>query len=428
MHGIATLFKKLRSRRGVEKSGIMLLSVGSRALGQLLLNKLIAVFAGPSGIAFLSQFHNLLAGLLIIPAEGVNRALVSLIPSAEADLQPKYRYAGFLWNMSFVLVAACLIFFLLPHLHFSDAGQDLRPNAYILAILVALHAFLLFQLNHFIISASIKHYTLFITLGQLIGFLLGLLGWWLGRLDYIIYLYFLGQALPNFFVWLYQWLHHNAGALSFIIPTGQYTASTFKKIAPFMLIALVSLIAGKLTDQFAMVQCNHLLGTGQLGLWQALVRISDLLIIPYATIMSGLAYPWLAKNLSNPAEVGRMIKRWLMILVGGGLAGFWVYKWMLPVLVIVVHSKSFLPAIAYADFQIIGDLLRLPAYLLGYLLLARQQTWTFLAMEMLSAISYVLLILFLPAQNDAGFFTLAYSIRMAIYLLAMLAVNKDYIR
>jgi PST family polysaccharide transporter len=220
----------------------------------------------------------------------------------------------------------------------------------------------------------------------------------------------------------------DSGAFQTIVPTGVFQLQAVKRIAPFMLIALVSLVAGKLTDQFAMLRCNHLLGTAQLGLWQALVRISDLLIIPYATVMSGLAYPWLAKNLNNPIEVSRMIRKWVVILLGGGVAGFWVYKWLLPVLIMLVHSKSFMPAVAYADFQIIGDLLRLPAYLLGYLLLARQQTWTFLAMEMLSAVSYVLLIIFLPGQIDAGFFTLAYSIRMGIYLLAMMVVNKDYIK
>jgi PST family polysaccharide transporter len=428
MPGIATIFKNLRNKRGVEKSGIMLISVGSRALGQLLLNKLIAVFAGPAGIAFLSQFHNLLAGLLIIPAEGVNRALVSLVPPATTEQKPKFIFAGFLWNVAFVCLAACLIFALLPQLHFSDAGQDLRPNPYILTALVGFHAFLLFQLNHFIINASIKLYTLFITLGQVTGIVLGLIGWWLGRLDLIIYLYFLGQALPNLVAWLYRWIVTDSGALQTIVPTGAYQLQAVKKIAPFMLIALVSLVAGKLTDQFAMLRCNHLLGTAQLGLWQALVRISDLLIIPYATVMSGLAFPWLAKNLNNPIEVSRMIRKWVVILLGGGVAGFWVYKWLLPVLIMLVHSKSFMPAIAYADFQIIGDLLRLPAYLLGYLLLARQQTWTFLAMEMLSAVSYVLLIIFLPGQIDAGFFTLAYSIRMGIYLLAMMVVNKDYIK
>src|SRR5687767_8364933 len=79
----------------------LLLSVGSRTLSALIINKLIAGQFGPQGITLLSHFQNLVTLATTIPIEGINMGLITYLSGKQPE-QPSYRryfMAGIFWQV-----------------------------------------------------------------------------------------------------------------------------------------------------------------------------------------------------------------------------------------------------------------------------------------------------------------------------------------
>ena len=70
-----------RFLRGAFSSG---LAVGARTAGALLLNKLLAVYGGPSGLTLLAHFQNLMALFTTLPNEGVHVGIVKYLAPLRA--------------------------------------------------------------------------------------------------------------------------------------------------------------------------------------------------------------------------------------------------------------------------------------------------------------------------------------------------------
>ena len=130
------------------------------------------------------------------------------------------------------------------------------------------------------------------------------------------------------------------------------------------------------------------LSPAEVGLYRAAAALS----IGYlAFFVAGLTQDYLPKLSAarNDVELGLLIERRMRLVMGMGVpvifgllaTGPWLVEWL--------YSSEFIAAFEVLQWQLVGDLLRLPAWVLLFVLLARHSGRIFLSVELLAGAALI---------------------------------------
>jgi PST family polysaccharide transporter len=75
-------------------------------------------------------------------------------------------------------------------------------------------------------------------------------------------------------------------------------------------------------------------------------------------------------------------------------------------------------------FQLVGDFLKIAGWVLGYLLIAKAMTKTYIIMELVNFVLLIVLCYFLVNQFGAVGATIGYAIVYLVYLVVLLVVFR----
>ena len=115
-----------------------------------------------------------------------------------------------------------------------------------------------------------------------------------------------------------------------------------------------------------------------------------------------------------------------------------VYKLIIPFLVIttigiffsrfliikILFTKEFSGMKDLFAFQLVGDFLKIAGWVLGYLLIAKAMTKTYIIMELVNFVLLIVICYFLVKQYGAVGATIGYAIVYLVYLLVLLVVFR----
>jgi antigen flippase len=130
-------------------------------------------------------------------------------------------------------------------------------------------------------------------------------------------------------------------------------------------------------------------GQTQVGLYRAAAAIS----VGYLTFfLSALTQDYLPRisAASDPAALGVLVERRMRLVLGLGLPVIVGLLAVGPWLIEFLYSSDFEGAFGVLQWQLIGDLLRLPAWVLAFVLLARRTGVTYLGIEVIGGVSLLL--------------------------------------
>jgi len=386
------------------------LAVGARALGTLLLTKLVAVYGGPGGLTQLAQFQNLMGLFGALPADGVQLGatarLAPLVPGS-----PRYRtWLGAALALTLVLVGlgggvlglsggaawppACKVLFTLGMV--AVASQALLSTALLAA--GQRRAYVVQALLLSVVSTAAAGGALL--LGQPRPWVLGA---YLGG-QALVLLPTLGQA-------------RRAGLLRGL-RRGPVSSVAVRGLLRFVLMALGTLLFGRAVDYAVRAYLIGHFAPARTDLWQAVARLSDQYTVVVGAVLSTVFYPRLAALAAAPAQARRYQGAVLVLLaLGLGLALGLVYAlrdWLLPLL----FAPRLLAARALLAPQLLGDWAKFLVWVFIYPLLARARPLPFLAVQAASAALYVgLLAGLLPRYGLLGV-VMAHAARYGLLLLA----------
>ena len=120
---------------------------------------------------------------------------------------------------------------------------------------------------------------------------------------------------------------------------------------------------------------------------------------------------------------------------------FGVYKLMVPFLLFCISviyigrdffirlffTREFMGMSSLFEFQLLGDLIRMCGWVLGYVLIAKAMTKTYIFMELVNLFNAVVLgMVFINAFGTYGA-TISYALTNLIYLIAMLFILREII-
>jgi antigen flippase len=129
-----------------------------------------------------------------------------------------------------------------------------------------------------------------------------------------------------------------------------------------------------------------LLGGVDVGYYRAAAAIS----VGYMTFfLAALTQDYLPRisAASTEGELAVLVERRMRLLLGLGMPVIFGLLAVTPFVIDVLYTREFAPAAAILEWHLVGDLLRLPAWVLAYVLLARKTTGHYFSAELVAGIA-----------------------------------------
>jgi PST family polysaccharide transporter len=160
------------------------------------------------------------------------------------------------------------------------------------------------------------------------------------------------------------------------------------------------------------------LGLEAAGYWQASWKISEVYLMLITSTLSVYYLPRIAE-IRDPAELKREI--------------FSVYKIAMPLVIIgaatiyllrdlIIHllfTPDFMPMKELFLWQVLGDVLKIGAWIISYVMLGRSMVRIYVMTEIIFSLSFIALTWLLVRQSGLVGVSMAYAVNYALYWLGM---------
>jgi len=355
-----------------------------------ILNKILAVYVGPSGYAAIGQFQNFIQMITTFAGSAVNTAVVKYTAEYHEDETRQrvvWKTAG-----SFVLIFSFIFTFLVLIFHQKLSLLIFKTEAYG-SVLIWFSVFLIFfNLNALLLAIlNGKKEIIKLVVANISGSLFSLLI--TGVLAVMFGLYGALVALSiyqslNFIVTLY--LSYRSEWFDFSYFFGKIDRNIAKKILAFAAMALISAICVPLSQMVIRGYLIHEYSAAYAGYWEAMIRLSTGYLM-LATTTLGVYYLPRLSELTNLQDIKKEIylgyKLIFPLAVFGGIIIYAIKDWIIQLL----FSAAFLPMRELFLWQMMGDSLKIGSWILAYLMLGKAMTKLFIVTEITFTCSSIVL-------------------------------------
>lgn len=388
--------------------------------------KVIASVIGPSGIALLGQLTNFINILLSISTGGINAGITKYI-SEHSGSEKKYNLflgTGFWITAFFSIVTGLVLIFGAGY--FSEI--ILFDRKYISIFYIFGGTIIFYAFNTLLVSIinGFKDYNRYLII-NIIGSLVGLAFSVTLALKYGVYGALVSAVTFQSIVFIISiGLVYKASWFNINNFVSRFSQPIALKLGQYSLMALVSALTVPGSQLLVRQFITDAESINQAGLWEGLNRISTMYLFVVMTSLSVYYLPRLSELKTN-TELRHEVMS--------------VYKLMIPFLIVsiliiyisrdliirVLFTPEFLEMRNLFVFQFLGDFLKMCGWVLGYLLIAKAMTKTYIIMELVNfvvilALSYI----FIKYYGTIGA-TYAYAITHFIYFIILAFVFRKIV-
>lgn len=394
------------------------IAVVIKMLTLLGLNKILAIYVGPSGYAALGQFQNAVQMITTFASGAINTGVTKYTAEYhqdEAKQHAVWRTAG-----TVALIGSLITAVLVIGLNRTLAGWFLKDESLgsvfvwfaVTLVLFVLNTLLLAILNgkkeiHRYVVANIAGSLFALAVTSIMTIQLGLYGALVALAVY--------QSLA-FFVTLV--LTYNAPWFKLSYLVGGIDKSAVKNLAKYSVMALTSAACVPLSHILIRNHLGETLGWDAAGYWEAMWRLSAAYLMLVTTTLGVYYLPRLSE-LQDPADIKReIIQGYKIILPVAAGCGLIIYL-LRDFIIRVLFSAEFAPMEQLFAWQMVGDTLKIGSWILAYVMLGKAMMKLFIASEIIfAAIFYILTVLFTHTMGLEGV-ALAHSVNYTIYWVLM---------
>lgn len=407
----------------IKTSYVSFLATFVKILSTLVINKAVAFFIGPQGLALIGQFQNFSQLAMISSQAGINNGVVKYIAEYGDDklkvnalLGTSFRVAIFFSILTgFIISVLCKI----------EAAYFLNePDLYYIFILFGL-TIIFFSLNSLILAVlnglqQIRDYikinivqslvTLVITL-ILINFL---------RIQGVLIALVINQSIVFFLLIL---LLRNHSYLNSNLLRHPFDKHELKKLFKFSFMTVTSSIITPISLIIIRNEIKFKINLEAAGHWQALWYISTMHLMVITTTLSIYYLPKLSSIKEIKLLREEIINGYKIILPTIIISSFSIFL-LKDIIVNLLFSKDFEIIKDLLMYQLIGDILKIISWLLSYLMIAKAMAKSFIFTEILFVIIFVLLATYFMNIKGLTGLTYAYIINYILYTIAMIVMFR----
>lgn len=409
----------------VKTSILSFVSTAIKMVAGLVINKAVAVYIGPVGLAFVGQFQNF-SQLVITAAQGaINSGVTKYTAEYGKDddhIQLLFSTAAKISLFSSVVVGAGIVAFSqFASLHF------LKSEDYRYIFVIFGFTIVLFAINSLLLSIlnglkEIKTWVMINIIQSIYSLIFTtLLIVFLG-LDGALIALVTNQSVI-FLIAL--WMLRNHQVIKLKNFKGTFSNPVAKKLGGFALMAITTAVAVPTSHLIVRDYIGENLSWNDAGYWQAIWYISNMYLMVVTTTLSIYYLPRLSE-IRDKAELTKEL------LYG--------YKIIMPIVIVMsltifllkdfiiwlLFTKDFAPIRELFLWQLIGDVLMLASFLLGYISVAKAMTKIFIFKQIFLVSIFVLTSIFFVDLYGLVGVTYAYALMYFISILFGYVVYKLY--
>ncbi len=411
----------------VKTSLLNAISVVVKMLTLLGINKILAIYVGPAGYAAIGQFQNAVQMITSFASGAINTGVTKYTAeySGDEDRQRSvWRTAGTIALYGSITASIFIAIFnkSLSNIFLNESdysGIFLWFSASL--IFFTLNALMMAMLNG---KKEISSYVVANIIGSIFSFfvtalltiLFGLYG---ALVSLAIYQSF------SFFITLFICYRTSWFKVGYLFgPIDRNIASNLGK---FTLMALTSAVFVPVSHVLIRNYLGQTLGWVSAGYWEAMWRMSTAYLLLFTTTLSLYFLPKLSSlhlDFEIKSEIKLCYRIILPIAIAGGLSIYILRNFV----IILLFSKEFLPMNVLFFWQLVGDVLKIGSWVLGYLMLAKAMVKIYIATEIIFSFGFVLLTYILTPTYGLLGVVIAHAVNYLLYWFAIhiLLKNKSF--
>lgn len=391
-----------------------------KLISAFVINKIIALYIGPSGLAIVGQLQNFTTIITTFSNGAISSGIVKYTAEYQT-IEQKQK----IFSSSIVISLICSLIISIILFVFRDYLSEfiLKDNKYSNIFLIFGVTVFLFALNMVLISIlngqkEIKKFVLVNISGSIFSLIftsflimqLNLMG--------ALYAMVLNQSVM-FFVTLAFVLKSSWFKLEYFIKG--LDKESLSKLSKYSLMAMVSALTVPVSHLIIREYIGENLGWDSAGYWQGIWYISTMYLMLVTTTLGVYYLPRLSEIEDNKELKKEIFSGYKIIMPIVIISSFLIFL-LKEYVILIAFSTDFLPMMELFAWQLLGDVIKIASWLLAYLMLAKAMTKIFIYTEVLfSALFVVMSMIFVNEFGLIGI-TYAYAFNYFIYLLIMIFI------
>lgn len=386
------------------------------------INKILAIYVGPVGYAALGQFQNAIQMITTFASGAINTGVTKYTAEYHYDQikqQSVWRSAGTI-AISGSLISSVIIVIFSNRLALWILKDEAFGGVFrwfgVTLVFFTLNTLLLAILNG---KKDLLRYVGSNIAGSVFAFIVTTaLSIYAGLYGALIALA-IYQSI-SFFVTLAICLKASWFQLNYLF--GRVDKQIAKNFVKYTAMALTSAVCVPVSHILVRNHLGATLGWEAAGYWEAMWRLSAAYLMLVTTTLSVYFLPKLSELNSSCEIKSEVIQGYKYILPCAVVCGVIIYL-LRDLIIQVLFTVDFLPMRELFAWQIIGDTLKIGSWILAYVMLGKAMFKLFIASEIISALSFYVLTVFLTDRMGLEGVSLAHAINYAVYwVLMMLSV------
>ena len=402
-----------------------------RIISGFVINKVVAVYIGPSGLALIGQFQNFIGLILNISGNALSTAITKYTAEHHDDDNKKYR----LWSASFKIIlpisVVVSIFIFIFSSQLSDYLFQTENFAYILKVFaISIPVFLINTLLMAILNGhrDIKKYIILNIISSVVSLVFVTLLVVYFALDGALLAHVLGQSIVLIVTLIYTRKESWLKIENFIV---DFKSDEVKKLFGFAVITFTSVSASSIMMLITRDYLTENFSAQSAGYWQGIWSLSQVSLSLITMSLSTYLLPTFS-GLKDSKLISNELKKayLLMMPIAMGISLF-AYLLREPI-ILILFTEQFMPMQELFAWQFVGNVIKVAAWLLGYLVVAKAMIKTVVVTEVFFAASFILFTILLTDYYGLIGVTQAYALNSFLHLITMIFVyhtqikKKDY--
>ncbi|AOR27703.1 lipopolysaccharide biosynthesis protein [Formosa sp. Hel1_33_131] len=391
-----------------------------RVISNIVITKVIAISLGPSGMVLLGQINNLVSFVRTLSTGGVQQGIVKLVAESENNNQQMPINASV--QISLFSSFTCGLFLIVFREQLGMYIFFTLDYNYLFFIIAA--AIIPYAINIIFVSVlnGMRQLKLFVVaniISNILGLIISLLFIYFFKVEGLLIAFSINQSIAIIST---LYLIRNQNWWKSIFRLVIIDKIYFKKLFSYSVMALVS--ASTVPVAYIIIRTLVIteIGEVQAGHWEALIRVSSVLVMVMATSYSTYLLPTLSsiKKEDLRKELYKIYKIVIPIAIIFPLLIFILKDYV----VLFLYSEEFIKVVSLFKYQLIGDGFRIISYVTGFLILAKSHVKLYVMNELIQFILYVGLSTILIKKIGLEGVTLAYMLTAMTCLLFQLIVFR----
>lgn len=396
----------------IKTSVLTAISTIITVISAFVINKVVAIYAGPTGLALIGQLKDFVTMLTSISNGAITQGIVKYTAQYQtAEEKQKIFSTSVVISLITSFIIAIILFIFSGYL----SELILKDIQYSSVFLVFASTIFLFALNTVLMSIlngqkEIKKYVFVNIVNSIVTLILTSLLVVRFNIQGALYALVINQSIV-FFV-----------TLMFILKSSWFKWEYFKqgvdkdslaKLSKYSLMTITSVIAAPVSFLIIRNYIGENLGWDSAGYWQGIWYVSTMYLMVVTTSLSVYYLPKLSE-IQDKTELKKEIFSGYKIIIPIVICMSLMIFLLKEYVILIAFSDKFMPMMELFKWQLIGDIFKIGSFIAAYYLIAKSKTSQYIFIQIFFSFLFIILNYYISNKFGLIGVTISYAITYLI--------------